>query len=271
MSKKLTAVCVKVTDLNAQEIEEMFKLMSDYYANVTHEQFKIDLFKKDSVFLMRDPVLPDVKGFSTIVSIKAQLAAKDGKSSRTVRGCFSGDTVIHRDYWGQGALGVAFLKFLFVQKLKQPFSPLYWFLISKGYKTYLLMANNFPEHYPRYERPTPTRMQDLIDSFATQLYPEAYQPELGTIVCPPEQSKDRLKTEIAPICENLLAENPRVSFFVERNPGWKQGDELACIAEMTFMMPVQYQLKVLRKRLGKWLPGLKPASLPSGREEGAAT
>lgn len=273
MSKKLTAVCVKISDLKAHEIQEMFKLMGDYYANVTHDQFKSDLLKKDYVFLMRDPSKPDIKGFSTIVSIDAQLAdKKHAGKSRSVRGCFSGDTVIHRDYWGNAALQVSFLKFLFMQKLKKPFSPLYWFLISKGYKTYLLMANNFGEHYPRYERTTPPEMQALLDTFALHLYPETYSRELGTISAPPDQAKDRLKTEIAPICENLLATNPRVSFFVERNPGWKQGDELACIAEMTFMMPVKYQLKVVQKRLSKLLPGLKPASLPSsGREEGAAT
>lgn len=264
---KLTAVCVKVSTLKPAEVEEMFCLFCDYYANVSVDQFKKDLFKKDHVFLMRDPLFPDIKGFSTIVSVVAQ-PLNQGKP---VRGFFSGDTVVHQDYWGQGALGVAFLKFLFLQKLRRPFEPLYWFLISKGYKTYLLMANNFPCHYPRYEKPTPPDIQALLDSFASQLYPEGYDPLLGTIAAPDPEQKDRLKTQVAPIGDVLLKHNPRIAFFVEKNPGWKQGNELACLAEMTFAMPFQYQSKIIRKRLSRIIPGLKPTPALPASDEGAMT
>ncbi|MEZ0372201.1 MAG: hypothetical protein ACAI44_24145 [Candidatus Sericytochromatia bacterium] len=270
--KKLNAACVRVNSLKPAEIDEMFRLFCDYYANVSYEQFKTDLLKKEHVFVMRDPRLPDIKGFSTIVAVEATTVGKD--AGRTARGFFSGDTVIHQDYWGQGALGIAFLKFLFLQKLRRPFSPLYWFLISKGYKTYLMMANNFACYYPRYDQPTPPDIQVLLDSFATQLYPESYQPATGLIVHPEDQAKDRLKTQVAPICEKLLLENPRIAFFAERNPGWKQGDELACLGEMTFMMPFEYQFKLLRKQtlriFGRLLPGFKPSPLPP-TEESATT
>ena len=139
--KKLNAACVKVSTLKPGEIDEMFRLFENYYANVSHAQFKADLLKKEHVFIMRDPQQPDIKGFSTIVAVEAKTVGKS--AGRSARGFFSGDTVIHQDYWGQGALGVAFLKFLFLQKLKHPLSPLYWFLISKGYKTYLLLTRNF--------------------------------------------------------------------------------------------------------------------------------
>lgn len=256
--KKLTAACVKVSSLKSAEIDEMFRLFGEYYANVSYEQFKSDLQKKEHVFVMRDPQLPDIKGFSTIVAVSAPAGG------RTARGFFSGDTVIDKEYWGSGALGVAFLKFLFLQKLKHPFSPLYWFLISKGYKTYLMMANNFETYYPRFDQPTPAKVQALLDSFAQQLYPTTYNPVTGLIVHPESDAKDRLKAQVAPICEKLLAENPRVAFFVERNPNWKQGDELACLGEMTFSLPFEYQYKLLRKSLSRFLPGLKP--LPASEE-----
>ena len=33
-------------------------------------------------------------------------------------------------------------------RIKYPFNELYWLLISKGYKTYLLLANNYYVYYP---------------------------------------------------------------------------------------------------------------------------
>lgn len=259
---KLVATCVRVDGLEPHEIDEMFRLFGAYYANVSFEQFRRDLLNKEHVFVMRDPQQPDIKGFSTIVAVSAPA----GK--RTARGFFSGDTVIDQAYWGQGALGVVFLKFLFLQKLRHPFSPLYWFLISKGYKTYLLMANNFASYYPRYEKPTPPAIQALIDSFALQLYPDTYDAGRGLIVHPQDQAKDRLKTQVAPIDAELLSRNRRVAFFVERNPDWQRGDELACLGEMTFSLPLEYQFKVIAKRLRKLLPGLRP---PRPASEEAAT
>ena len=31
--------------------------------------------------------------------------------------------------------------------------------------------------------------------------------------------------------------HPRIKFFADKNPDWRSGVELACIAEMTFLMP----------------------------------
>lgn len=237
----------------------MFRLFAEYYANVSYAQFQSDLKQKDHVFLMRDRTSQEIKGFSTIVGLDAEV------NGRPVRGFFSGDTVIDREYWGQGALGVAFLKFLFMQKLKKPFSPLYWFLISKGYKTYLLMANNFQTHYPRFERSTPPEMQSLIDTFSQTLYGDYYVQERGVISFAQQAQvrdyvkKDCLKQDVTPISDELMA-HPRVAYFVERNPGWEQGDELACVAKMTFSMPFYYQYKVFKKMFSRAFGGKsKPA------------
>ena len=63
---------------------------------------------------------------------------------------------LNKQFWGSPALGIQFLIYLWKLKIKSITRPVYWFLISKGYKTYLLMANNFSEHYPRFEKSTPT-------------------------------------------------------------------------------------------------------------------
>ncbi|MGV3525460.1 MAG: hypothetical protein ACO1RX_14615 [Candidatus Sericytochromatia bacterium] len=248
--KALKAFGVAPSELRAEHIHAMFELFASYYDNVSFDQFQKDLAQKDHVFLLKDKATLTIQGFSTIVALEITV------KNRKVRGFFSGDTVIHQDYWGQGTLGVAFLTFLFTQKLKKPLQPLYWFLISKGYKSYLLMANNFPTYYPRYEMPTPPEQQQIIDAFSETLYAGYYNRTTG-IISFGEDSKDHLKQDITPIDDSLLS-NPRIAFFAERNPGWSQGDELACVAEMTFGMPVFYQLKLLKKMLsGRRAPSAK--------------
>lgn len=245
--KKLKAEDVAVTDLSQSAIADMFRVFSQYYSNIDFEQFQQDLKQKDLVFLLKDGKDNSIQGFSTLVSMETEI---DGK---TVRGMFSGDTVVHEDYWGQGTLGVAFLKYLFLAKLKKPLTPLYWFLISKGYKTYLLMANNFPTHYPRYEKATPAPMQKIIDAFGYALYPEHYNADSGIIQFSHQQlkTKDCLKAEVTPITEAMRQGNARIAFFDSQNPHWEKGDELACIAEMTFSMPFAYSWKTFKKRLNK--------------------
>lgn len=245
--KRLKAEGLAAHALSAETQADMFRLFAQYYSNIDFAQFQEDLQKKDHVFLLKDSKDNSIQGFSTIVSLETEVAGQ------RVRGMFSGDTVVHEDYWGQGTLGVAFLKYLFLAKLKKPTTPLYWFLISKGYKTYLLMANNFPVHYPRYEQATPSAMQGIIDAFGTTLYPEHYNQAQGVIQFSHQhlKSKDCLKTDVTPITEAMRAANQRIAFFADRNPHWEQGDELACIAEMNFAMPFAYAWKTFKKRVFK--------------------
>ncbi|MAZ47879.1 MAG: hypothetical protein CME65_04910 [Halobacteriovoraceae bacterium] len=246
--KKLKCTNKKVTELAACDIEAMHLLFSKYYHNANFSQFKEDLMQKDYVFVLRDKSSLEIKGFSTIVELSSQV------NQKSVRGFFSGDTVIDREYWGQGTLGVAFLGFLFIQKLKRPFTPLYWFLISKGYKTYLLMANNFKTHYPRFEQKTPKVMQGLIDTFAMQLYGEHYDSKKGVITYSQHETKlkDCLKSHVTPITEDMKIKNKRIEFFAHNNPQWEKGDELACLAKMTLSMPFYYQYKILKKQFFKF-------------------
>src|SRR5215510_6978122 len=158
----LTASLVSVANLRTEDKARMFALIQKYYNAVTEKTFQADLAQKDAVILLRDRGA--LQGFSTLVSLQMTLDHKK------VYGIFSGDTVIEKQYWGQRALPKAFLRYLFREKLKRPFSPLYWLLITKGYKTYLMMANNFSEHFPRYEKPLPARVKPLMDAFYTALY-----------------------------------------------------------------------------------------------------
>jgi hypothetical protein len=235
--ERLTASIVSVADLRAEDKARMFALMQKYYDAVTEATFQADLARKDAVILLRDRGA--IHGFSTLVSLRAPLGRK------TVYGVFSGDTVIEKQYWGRRALPKAFLRYLFREKLKRPFSPLYWLLISKGYKTYLMMANNFAEHFPRHEMNMPPDRKAIRDGFYLKLFPESYDPATGLIRFPAEAC--RLKSGVAEISNELTASNPRIAFFEKANPEWRDGVELACLARMTLAMPFRYAVKTFIK------------------------
>ena len=170
----LSARIVGIDSLTEAERGRMFLLMERYYDHVERGRFDDDLSRKDSVILLEDG--GQVQGFSTLRTLSFEAGGQ------THRGIFSGDTVVDRPYWGQRVLGRAFLGHLFREKARKPFTPLWWLLITKGYKTYLLMANNFGEHWPRHEAPTPRVQQDLIDGFARQMFGDDYEADTGLIV-----------------------------------------------------------------------------------------
>lgn len=241
---KLISKTVQVDLLEEQHINRMYEVFQKYYSNTTFEKFKGDLLEKTVVFLLLDKKTNVIQGFSTLVELSVSV---DGKEYRAA---FSGDTIVEKKYWGQGVLGVAFLKYLFMQKIKQPLKPYYWFLISKGFKTYLLMANNFSNHYPRHEQETPRKEKKIIDELGMKLYGNHYNSELGIIEFNDQDNKDSLRDDVAPITVDML-KNQRISYFIKKNTDWAKGNELACLAEMSLFMPFYYQMKNVCKTVAK--------------------
>ena len=145
-----------------------------------------------------------------------------------VEGVFSGDTIIHKDYWGSLELykifGKKYVKFQGNDK-----NDFYWFLISKGYKTYRILPSFFNEFYPAYSGSTPTKIKEIIDSFGTKYYPEEYNRNTGVIEY--KQIKDRLKVGVADITEDKL-KNKHISFFKSINPGYIKGDDVVCLTSL---------------------------------------
>ena len=70
--------------------------------------------------------------------------------------------MIDKDCWGEKQLQRAFTKFLVRCRLRHPWRRIYWFLISKGFKTYLLMRNNFAS-WPNHREATPDEVRAVLD------------------------------------------------------------------------------------------------------------
>ncbi len=254
---RLHARIVSTRGLCATDHQRMFAVFSEYYASVSFERFLSDLSTKDDVILLLDE-RQSIQGFSTLKSLAIKVHGKP------IHGLFSGDTVVTKAHWGQRVLGRAFLRYLLLQKLRNPLVPYYWFLISKGYKTYLLMANNFEDCHPRLEAEMTSWDKAVLDGFATTLYPDAYDGSTGLITF--AESHGHVRSGIADITPELCDQIPRVNFFAARNPTWFEGSELACIARMTWSMPLKYALKA---QLRSWEAGLKQHAQPTPAGRGA--
>lgn len=217
---KLNGEVIRIGDVPPAELEAMFRLMEAHYENVEWDVFRRDFASKDFCVALRDQA-GILRGFSTqkLLAVEAE--------GKPVRGVFSGDTIIHRDYWGSPALFTAFARHFF--RYAEEVGGLYWFLICKGYKTYRILPTFWTEFYPRRDRETPLWERAVIDAYASRLYPGEYNPAAGVVEY--RGVKDRLKPGVADVSRREL-KNPDIAWFVKANPGWGRGNDLCCLARL---------------------------------------
>jgi hypothetical protein len=221
---RLRGQLVHVTDLKRAQRDAMFALMDRYYENVERGRFEEDLAEKQWVIQLIDPISGELVGFSTQVVLEAEVGGQ------TIKALFSGDTIIVRDRWGDNVLTQVWGRFALMLIDGLPGSKLYWFLISKGYKTYRFLPLFFREFYPRFETPMPAGVRAVVNALAQQKFPGSYDAVAGVVRGGPD--KDRLRSGVADLSAERLRD-PHVRFFAEHNPGHIQGDELCCLAPLT--------------------------------------
>ncbi|KKM10702.1 hypothetical protein SY88_13380 [Clostridiales bacterium PH28_bin88] len=200
----------------------MFELFASHFHNADKKNFDGDLAEKPWVILLESRDSGEIRGFSTLSLMNRSI---DGIPVKVV---FSGDTIIHRDYWGGLELPRVWLDFVYSHTREDREARWYWYLISKGYKTYRFLPVYFYHFYPRYDRGIPAFEQKLLDAFAEFKFPGQYDPETGVI----KTCRDYLKPGVAEVTSRRL-KDPHIKYFVEKNPGYYLGDELACIAELS--------------------------------------
>lgn len=217
----LTARIIAQQQLADDIITAMYALYEAYYESTSAALFAQDLAEKSHVIALFDE--GQLRGFSTLL-LQDSPASENGVANARV--LFSGDTIIHHEYWGNQTLADAFCHFAGQVKAQQPDVPLYWFLISKGYRTYRYLHLFSRTYWPHFATRQPSPLQTLLNSLARKRFGDAYDPLTGLIRFP--SSRGQLRTDWAGIRDNLK-DRPEVEFFLQRNPHYAQGEELACI------------------------------------------
>lgn len=205
--------------LSADDIERMFALMVTHYDGVDPERFRADLADKEGVFLLLDE-RGGIQGFSTFRSDVLSFR------ERSVHYVFSGDTIIDREHWGNPELFRQF-GYLLMDLLDAGRTPLYWFLLSKGIRTYGLLPLYFRSYVPD---PLAGEEERALAAFiAERRYGPHYVASRGIVRFDPP--RDRLKPELS-IISDEKRDKPWVRRFLDCNPGYGGGDELVCLARI---------------------------------------
>ncbi len=218
----LTGTIARIGDLSQEARKDMFNLYAQFYGGTSEELFLNDLSDKTYAIILRDEDKV-LQGFS---SIKVWDDELEGEAFRVV---YSGDTIVHRDHWGQQVLVGVWGKLTGALKSDNPELPLYWFLLVKGHRTYRYLRTFYRVFYPAHNRETPPKAQGLMDYLAHHKFGEYYSPDTGIVHFP--ESRGHLKADLAEIPEKDRRK-PDVRYFLERNPGYVQGDELICLTEL---------------------------------------
>lgn len=211
-----------VEALGEAERRAMFRLYERYYDATDWPLFHRDLGAKSHVIELRDD--GELRGFSTLRLYDFEA---DGARGRAI---FSGDTIIDEAYWGDQALVDGFCRFAGGAKALEPAVPLYWFLISKGYRTYRYLGLFAHDYYPRHDRATPPEIARRMDALAAAKFGAAYDAASGLVRF--DHSRGHLRPRWAGVPGHLRDRHPAVRFFLERNPRYHTGEEMVCLTEL---------------------------------------
>jgi hypothetical protein len=210
-----------VATLPARTTEAMFDLMTAHFDDVDRITFEKDLGAKNSVILLEDE---DglLRGFSTLLVYRTRACG------RAVTVVYSGDTIVERAWWGSPALPRTWIDA--VRRLT-PISgseELYWLLLTSGYRTYRFLPVFFQMFYPRYDESTPIAQQSLLDAIAFERFGSRYHPEAGVVRF---ERPYVLAPDLLDVPSGRAAD-AHINFFLSRNPGYRDGDELVCLTRI---------------------------------------
>ena len=202
----------------------MLDLMIAYYDNVREDVFQRDLNSKDWVIRLRCQETGRLIGFST------QRLLRQTIDDQPVRVLFSGDTIVDRKYWNSPKLAQTWGRFVLRMIDQSQHEPLYWLLLSKGYRTYRFLPLFFHRYSPAVDQATSADLERVRQAFAKRLYGDAFD-STTSVVRAAAIDNYRLHEGVAEITA-ARCQDPHVRLFLKLNPGHLSGDELCCVAPL---------------------------------------
>lgn len=227
---------------------DMFTLFSRHYRDVTKASFASDLDRKHFVLLLQDG--DALAGFTT--AHESEFVFGD----RVVSVIFSGDTIVDPAYWGEQELARAWLEQIGRRTREKPDREFFWFLIVKGHRTYRYLPAFALDFAPSRRGEQDGDLLALRNALAKDRFGEAFDEKTGVIRF--DDARGRLDPALAIPSRRELA-LPDVAFFLEANPGYIEGDELACLCSLA--------RENMRPRARRWFDAGFGATFEAGRHE----
>ncbi len=203
--------------LDGARRDEMFALLARHFEGVTRAQFEHDLAEKNWVVeIRRDGRL---LGFSTLLVCESRC---DGRALTAI---YSGDTIVAPEAWRSPTLARTWIAAVNHLRAAAPGRPCHWLLLTSGFRTYRFLPVFWRAFFPRHDALTPPGGQRLLNHLAGARYGKCFDAEKGIVRFPNPQKLRALPAS--------RSNDAHVAFFLARNPGHAEGDELACIAEIS--------------------------------------
>jgi len=215
----MKASLIDVERVSETELEQCFSLLQDSFEGVSKKSFFKDLSEKEKIILLEDD--SRVVGFSTIMSFPLQI------SSGTIEIVFSGDTAVDPAARNSREIGRCLAEYLFLA-MSRSLHPVWYVLISKGWRTYRAMWFLFKQAYPQSDEDVLLHeYQGIVRAFRNHKYPDRQLYNDSVLVGQNDAQCIRSGSDDLTVRAGESGE-----IFTTLNPGYATGDELVCIAHV---------------------------------------
>jgi hypothetical protein len=198
----------------------MFELLMQHFTGGTPEHFARDLAEKNLALLLERG--DKLVGFSTMRAYTTTLERE------TANVIYSGDTIVTPEAWGTTALPRAWVAGVEALRATLPARRCFWLLLTSGFRTYRFLPVFWREFFPRFDVPTPVETQRMLNQIARERFGPQFNSDEGIVRFTDPQRLRGCLQDVPTGREH----NPHVSFFISRNPGHANGDELVCLTEL---------------------------------------
>ena len=210
---------VRRDTLSAAQEERMFNLLCTFFDGVARSTFAGDLHEKSHVILLEDEA-GVLRGFSTLLVYRTDVPGLDAMV------VYSGDTIVDPAWWGSASLAVSWLAAARSLTAEHASRDVYWLLLTSGFRTYRFLPVFWRDFYPRYDGGDVHR--PLADTLAAERFGSRYDASRGIVTFGRPQV---LVPELLDVPAGRSVD-PHIAFFLERNPGHGDGDELVCVTNI---------------------------------------
>jgi hypothetical protein len=204
------------SELDNDAVRAMYCLFCTHFARVSEDRFRADLDEKQWVIRIRDGNV--LRGFTSLRFISVE------QGSRVQNVLYSGDTIVAPEARSTTVLARTWIESVRHLSTAYRMTNLYWLLLVSGFRTYRLLPVFWKEFFPTFAHPTPAGIRQTVDQLATSVLGSAYSATEGIVRFAEPQP---LRPELSGVPANRLTD-PHIEFFLDKNPGHADGDELVC-------------------------------------------
>eukprot|EP01124_Arcella_intermedia_P027009 TRINITY_DN51_c1_g1_i1.p1 TRINITY_DN51_c1_g1~~TRINITY_DN51_c1_g1_i1.p1 ORF type:complete len:716 (+),score=115.09 TRINITY_DN51_c1_g1_i1:70-2217(+) len=225
---KIHSQVISGRQLSDEEIRSLYNLFITFFINEykTFEIFKEYIRSGVTCLLFYTTHEKKLIGFIILNTHEYYL---DKQFFRVVQGDFFGLSSEHRNNY---LPILTLVKYCFLHRLRYPFSPMYYFFITYSYRSYLSFGRTIGNYWPRHSTPTPPREKKILDFLGKKAAEGWGQYSEDTCVI-----LQKAKGESGRMA--LCLSEPRtltktIEFFFQLDPGFRSGDCLCVLCEISF-------------------------------------